>query len=70
MNAFIYLKGVLENMIKEQTIGPKNASISILGKRKLDYSYVGFISTTARPPISSPKLEENSGVHKNVKAEK
>lgn len=66
-----YMRGVIEDMLKEQTIrSNKNASSSIIGKRKLDYSYTGFISSTARPPLSSPKLEENSGVNKNVKAEK
>lgn len=71
MNIFKYLKGVLEGMVKVRMISPKKSvSSSIIGKRKLDYSYTGFISSTARPPLSSPKLEENSGVNKDVKAEK
>ena len=71
MNIFKYLKGVLKGMVKVRTTHPpKSVSNSIIGKRKLDYSYTGFISSTTRPPLSSPKLEENSGVHKNVKAEK
>lgn len=71
MNIFKYLKGVLKGMEKVRTISPKkSASSLIIGKRKLDYSYNGFVSSTARPPLSSPKLEENSGVNKDAKAEK
>lgn len=71
MNIFKYWKGVLKGMVKERTAKSKRRVGSlIIGKRKLDYSYTGFISSTVRPPLSSPKLEENSGVNKNAKAEK
>lgn len=71
MNIFKYLRGVLEDMLKARTISPgTRTSSSILGKRKLDYTYSGFISSTARPPLSSPKLEENSGVKMDEKAKK
>lgn len=71
MNIFKYLKGVLEDMPNIQTINlGTRLNDSILGKRKLDYTYPGFISSTVRPPLSSPKLEENSGVNRNEKAKK
>lgn len=71
MNIFKHLKGVLEDMLKIQTIN-SGAQIndSVLGKRRLDYTYPGFISSAVRPPLSSPKLEENSGVNRNEKAKK
>lgn len=71
MNIFKYLKGVLKGMPKIRTInsGTKNSD-SVLGKRKLEYNYYGFISSTSRPPLSSPKLEENSGVNKNEETKK
>lgn len=71
MNIFKYLKGVLKGMPKIRTINPgaKNSG-SVLGKRKLEYNYYGFISSTSRPPLSSPKLEENSGVNKNEETKK
>ena len=61
-----YLKGVLEGMLKVRTINSgTRTSGSVLGKRKLDYTYSGFISSAERPPLSSPKLEKNSGVNKD-----
>ena len=58
-----YLKGVLSNKAKEDVlVSGKRADVSILGKRRLDYTYSGFITSTSRPPLASPKLEENSGV--------
>lgn len=72
MKIFKYLKGVLDGMAKVRPISPKRDanSLIIIGKRKLDYNYTGFISSTTRPPLSSPKLEENSGVNKDAKIEK
>ncbi len=34
----------------------KKGNESVLGKRKLDYTYSGFISSTCRPPLASPHL--------------
>lgn len=66
-----YLKGVLSNMTKENMLAPKKrTSVSVLGKRRLDYTYSGFIRSTSRPPLASPKLEENSGVKKDAKEDK
>lgn len=66
MKILKFLKGVLEGMLKVQTINPgTRKGGSILGKRKLDYTYLGFISSTERPPLSSPKLERNSGVKRD-----
>ena len=71
MNIFKYLKGVLEDMPKTQTIKLRTrASDSVLGKRKLDYTYSGFITSTKRPPLSSPKLEKNSGVKRDERTKK
>lgn len=71
MSIFKYLKGVLRGMPKVRTINPGTKTRgSVLGKRKLDFNYYGFISSTSRPPLSSPKLEENSGVSKNERTEK
>lgn len=70
MNFFKYLRGVLFNMPKIQSARSRKkikVSKSILGKRKLSYEYPGFLSSTSRPPLASPKLEENSGVKRNVK---
>lgn len=37
----------------------KNANdTSILGKRRLDFSYKNFSETTPRPPLSSPNLSK------------
>lgn len=66
MKIIKYLKEVLESMLKIQTINSgSRTSGSILGKRKLDYTYIGFISSTERPPLSSPKLERNSGAKRD-----
>lgn len=63
------MKGVLRNMAKVQLAKPgAKVSRSILGKRKLCYTYSGFISSTSRPPLASPKLEKNSGVKKDAGA--
>lgn len=71
MNIFKYLKGVLEDMLKIQTMNSgTQINGSVLGKRRLDYTYPGFISSTVRPPLSSPKLEENSGVNRNEKTKR
>lgn len=60
------LKGVLKKMAKIILVrGNSKKSKSILGRRKLDYSYSGYISAATRPPLASPKLEENSGVKRN-----
>ena len=71
MNIIKYLKGVLMNMPKVQTTKPgARVSSSVLGKRKLDLNYSGFISSTVRPPLSSPKLEKNSGAKSVEKTKK
>ncbi|MDE7326049.1 MAG: hypothetical protein K2N63_07230 [Lachnospiraceae bacterium] len=71
MNFLKHLKGALVNMTKTQVLtSRKRTNTSILGKRKLDYTYSGFISSASRPPLASPKLEENSGVKKDEKEDK
>ena len=46
MDIFEFLKGVLRNMPKVQIVKPgEKISSSVLGKRKLDYTYFGFISS-------------------------
>lgn len=63
------LKEWLGNMPKVQIVKRgSSVSSSILGKRKLDYTYSGFISSASRPPLASPKLEKNSGVKKDEKS--
>lgn len=65
------LKGALASMIKMHAVGPAaEADSPIIGKRRLDYSFPGFISSTIRPPLSSPKLEKNSGVNQDGKGKR
>ena len=69
MKLFRYCKMGLKNMVKGRRIkNETEMNKSVLGKRKLDYSYSGFISSTVRPPLASPKLEKNSGVKHNVRS--
>lgn len=41
-------------------------SVSIFAKRRLDFSYKGFISSAKRPPLASPSLAENCGGEHDV----
>ena len=71
MDIFEFLKGVLRNMPKVQIVKPgEKISSSVLGKRKLDYTYFGFISSTVRPPLASPTLDKNCGVKSSGKTKK
>lgn len=57
------LKGVLKKMAKVASIrDSRQKDISILAKRRLDFSYTGFISSAKRPPLASPSLAKNNGV--------
>lgn len=74
-NGLMSLKGVLKKMAKKIVVlgnlkRNKKEIKSILGRCKLDYRYCGYISAATRPPLASPKLEENSGVKRNERFKK